>query len=265
VERLRLTDRDRLRLTDRDRLRLTDRDRDLLAFAARHRIVLASHLQVLLGASADAITTRLRALRRAGYLNSQAPFDRQPRCYWITRRGLEAIESGLPPPRLDLRSYRHDIGTAWLWLAARGGAFGPLDRAVSEREMRSTDGAGARGTNPFGVRLGGLGPAGRERLHYPDLLLIGGGGRRVAIELELTSKGRARRERILAGYAADSRIDAVMYFVDRAAVGRALGGSIARMGISGRVQVQQARFQAAAPVRATAPPRALGRQGEAVR
>ena len=225
-----------------DRVRLTDRDRELLWFAARNRIVLAAHLHVLLGASAAAVTTRLRALRRAGYLGAQRPFDRQAHCYWITRRGLGAIESRLPTPRPELGSYRHDLGVAWLWLAAHRGAFGPASRIVSEREMRSEDGASGRSADPFGVRLGGVGAGGRERLHYPDLLLIGPGGRRVALELELTSKGRARRERILAGYAADGRIDSVLYLVDRSATGRAIRTSASRLGIADRVHVQPVRW-----------------------
>jgi hypothetical protein len=225
-----------------DPVRLTDRDRELLRFAARHRIVLAAQLQALLGASAAAVATRLRALRRAGYLGSQRPFDRQATCYWIKRRGLSAIESSLPAPRPELGSHRHDLGIAWLWLAARQGAFGAARQIVSEREMRSGDGTAGRRANPFGVRLGGVGPGGRERLHYPDLLLVGPGGRRVALELELTSKGRARRERILAGYAADGRIDSVLYVVDQPATGRAIQASAARLGISARVHVQRAHW-----------------------
>src|SRR5207302_1876968 len=142
-----------------------------LQFAARHRIVVASQLQVLLGATAAAVTTRIRALRRAGYVGAQRPFDRQAHCYWITRRGLGAIESSLPTPRPELSTYRHDLGVAWLWLAAHHEAFGPARRVVSEREMRSQDRTGGRRANPFGVRLGGVGPGGGERLHYPDLLL----------------------------------------------------------------------------------------------
>ena len=243
---------DRLEPSDRGRVRITDRDRELLEFASRHRLVQADHVAVLLGTSATAAATRLRALTRAAYLSSQAPFDRRPRCYSIARRGLQAIESYLPVPRQDLRSHRHDVGVAWLWLAARGGAFGPLKQAVAEREMRSRDAVdahaarvGGERTEPFAVRPGGVGVAGRERLHYPDLLLVGEGERRVAIELELTAKGRARRERILAGYAADRRIDAVLYLVDRPAVGRAIQASAARLGISDLVQVHGVQWERA--------------------
>jgi hypothetical protein len=256
-----------------DRVRLTDRDRELLEFAALNRIVLASQLEVLLGATTDAVTTRLRALRRAGYLDSQTPFDRQPRCYWITSRGLHAIESSLPKPRFELRSYRHDLGVGWLWLAARGGAFGPAVRVVSEREMRSSDAsaahaarAGGERTETLGVRLGGVGPGGRERLHYPDLLLVGADGRRAALELELTPKGRARRERILAGYAADGRIDDVVYLVDQPAVARGVLTSAARLGIRGRVHVQAVGWESAgrgSPGRASA--RAAERETQLVR
>jgi hypothetical protein len=252
-----------------ERVRITDRDCKLLEFAAQHRIVLADQVQALLHISAQVASGRMGALARAGMLGSQALFDRRPRCYWITRRGLQAIGSELPTPRLDLRAYQHDVGVAWLWLAARRGAFGPLDQLVSERRMRSQDAAEAHsarilGENdePWAVRLGGLGVSGRARLHYPDLLLLGPDGRRVAVELELTSKTRARRERILAGYGADRRIDAVLYLVDRPGVGRAVRASADRLGISRRVHVQPVRWPAS---NATAAIRVAERAAERVR
>src|SRR5437588_12060784 len=255
-----------------DRVRITDRDRTLLEFASQHRIVLSSHAQVLLGASAQAALTRMRALARARILGSQALFDRRPRCYWITRRGLLLIGSELPRPRLDLRSYRHDVGVGWLWLAAHRGAFGPAERIVSEREMRSRDAADAHSarilsqeSEPWAVRLGGVGPGGRTRLHYPDLLLVGPGGRRVAVELELTSKGRARRERILAGYAADGRIDSVLYLVDRPATGRAIQASASRLGISERVHVQRVSWDNAERRPAPTRERTVHRKSELAR
>jgi hypothetical protein len=231
---------------------ITARDRLLLSFAARHRIVLASHAAVLLGTSREAAGARLRALRGAGMLSSERLFHGEPSYWWITRRGLSVIGSPLPPPRMDLRSYRHDVGLAWVALAAERGAFGQLHQVVSERQMRSRDAVAApassgldRGHESYGVRLGGVGPAGRERLHYPDLLLITPDRRRIAVELELTTKEEPRRHRILAGYGADSRIDAVLYLVDRPAVGRALGASAARLGIESMVHVQRVQWSAA--------------------
>ncbi len=233
----------------RNRALITERDHVLLSFVAQHRLVLASHIQVLLGVSADAARARLQALRAAGMLAGERFFHGQPRCWWITRKGLAVIDSQLPPPRTDLRSYRHDVGLAWLSLAAERGAFGQLREVISERTMRSRDGARAQSSvhdgrreEPFGVRLGGVGPAGRERLHYPDLLLITSGGRRIGVELELTTKERARRERILSGYGADSRIDAVLYLADNSAVARAVEASAARLAITSMVHVQRVQW-----------------------
>jgi hypothetical protein len=225
--------------------RLTERDIRLLAFVAEHRLVLAAHVQVLLDLTAAAAYARLRALTVAGFLNQQILFHRQPGCYQITRKGLAAVRSGYSQPRLNLSCYQHDLGVAWLWLAARSGAFGPIREIVSERGLRSHDAKPDR-ADAYGVRLGGYGPGGRERLHYPDLLLVTPEGQRIAVELELSSKGRTRREKILAGYAADGRIDAVLYLVDSRARARGIQRSAARVGNAARTHVQPFRWGAAA-------------------
>jgi len=220
-------------------LRLTDRDAQLLEFAAEHRLVLAAHAQALLGTSHDAAERRLRMLAGAGLLVRRARFQGQPGCFHITKRGLAATGSELPVPREDLRCYAHDVGVAWLWLAAARDALGPTGAIVGERRMRSLDGAAEPGAEPHGVRLGGLGPGGLERRHYPDLLLVRPDGSRVAIELELSAKGRVRREGILAAYGADPRIRSVLYLTDRPAVARAISSSAAGLGLASIVHVQR--------------------------
>jgi DNA-binding MarR family transcriptional regulator len=235
-------------------VRVTERDRRLLAFIADHRLVLAAHAGALLGVSEEAASARLRALSKAGMLSRQRLLHEQPAHYQITRTGLALIASSLPRPRVDLRCYDHDIGTAWLWLAARSGALGALREVLSERQLRSRDGTADGRREPLGVRLGGVGPSGRERLHYPDLLLTTATGHRVAVELELSSKGRSRREKILAGYGADPRIDAVVYFVEERnpQLARAIRASAARLGISRLVHVQRVRPGGAAQAGAVA-------------
>ncbi|HWE09902.1 MAG TPA: hypothetical protein VG325_11135 [Solirubrobacteraceae bacterium] len=234
-------------------MQITDRDRRLLAFAAEHRFVLAAQVAVLLAVTEAAADARLRTLGSAGYLRRERKLHRQPACDRITPAGLRAIGSQLPAPRPpDLAAYRHDEGLGWLMLAAWHERFGPVQSVISERRMRSEDGrrqlddsAGLRAgeavgeTARHGVRLGGTGPGGRDRLHYPDMVLVTESGHRVAFELELTTKAPERRERILAGYAADPRVDAVVYLVDRPAAGRAIERSAARVGISHLVRVQR--------------------------
>ena len=65
-------------------------------------------------------------------------------------------------------SYRHDVGAAWLWLAARNGAFGPAARgaSASARCARATPARAGR-AEPFGVRLGGVGRDGRRAPSLP--------------------------------------------------------------------------------------------------
>jgi hypothetical protein len=209
----------------------------LLSFIGEHRFVLPAQAQALLGGRADAASERLRELTDAGCVIAEPVLAGQPVAYRATRLGLDVIGSQLRPLPISLKNYWHDVGAAWLWLAARSGAFGPMRDVVAERVMRSRD--AHRRDDPFGVRLGGLGRDGRERLHYPDLLMVDRTRRRLAIELEITAKGPVQREKILAGYAADPRIARVLYVVYEPRVGRALSASVSRLGISPLVAIQQ--------------------------
>jgi hypothetical protein len=224
---------------------LTPRDQELLAFLALHRMVLPEHVAKLLDTKVETAAARLRRLAGAGYVRSEPRFSGEPAMHLITSRGLKAIGSGLGAPKVDLRGYEHDAGVAWLWLAAGGGTFGPLREIVAERQLRSHDAARDPGVEPLAVRLGGVGPRGSDRLHYPDLLLTTADGRRVALELELTSKGRVRLESILAGYGADPRIAGVVYLVQDAHIARAVETAARRVGIPELVHLQRVRLNVA--------------------
>jgi hypothetical protein len=221
-------------------VQITDTDRALLRFAAEHRFVIAGQAAALLGVSGAAAEARLRRLGTGGHLRHQKELHRGPTWHQITRAGLRAVGSDLPSPRgFDLATHRHDTGLGWLMLTAQEGRLGAVQRVISERRMRSHDGRTEDRAQRYGVRLGGFGPGGRDRLHYPDLVVVTQTGHRVAFELELSTKEVARRERILAGYAADRRIDGVVYLVEHASVGRAIERSATRIGISHLVRVQR--------------------------
>jgi|GEM_PF-1811903 len=242
-------------------------DRELLSFVADHRLVLERQLRALVGDDGERLAARLRTLVGRGYLSRGCVFGQFH--YQIRRPGLVVLGSDLPVPRLTLAGYRHDVGVAWLWLAARRGTFGPLREILSERRLRSHDGVLERPAVPLGLRLGGRDGRVRERLHYPDLLLIDPCDRRLAVELELTGKGRERRELILAGYAADERIDAVLYVVEDDPRGRAIrrlvDGSARQMGLTDRVAVQMIRpiVLDPTPLSGRASGRSVGRGGRA--
>ncbi|MGH2891057.1 MAG: replication-relaxation family protein [Solirubrobacteraceae bacterium] len=230
-------------------VRIGDADRELLSFAAEHRFLTAGQIARLLDVSEAAARARLKRLRTAGFLQrSRRQLSGEPVCHQITRDGLRTAGSDLPVPKdIDLAAMRHDRGLAWLMLAARDGCFGPAARVVGERRMRSEDGRRADGEARHGVRRGGMGPAGRESLHYPDTVIETPSGGRVAFELELTTKGRDARERILSAYGADRTIDAVVYLVQTAAAGRAVQRSAARLGIGSLVHVQRVRLEGTPP------------------
>jgi hypothetical protein len=219
-------------------LQLTARDRAMLGFVADHRLVLAAHVAVFAGCTERAAGARLRTLSAAGLLERRIVFHRQAGCYQATAAGLRAAGSSLPRPRLDLRYYMHDVGCAWLWLNARAGAFGAAAEIHSERRLRSHDVRADRAGPPLAVRVGDHGREGAERLHYPDLVVRLADGRRIALELELTGKGRARLERILGGYGADGRIDAVVYLAGSPPVARSLRTSVATLGLGSLISVR---------------------------
>jgi hypothetical protein len=210
---------------------------------AEQRLALRVHVAALLGATPGAAGDRLRRLRSVDLVTEeQSRLYRQPPCYQITAAGLHTIGSDLPPPQPDSAQYGHDVGVAWLWLVARGGAFGSLTEIVSERRMRSHDRSEGGRDEPLAVRTGSFGRGGREALHYPDLVVVTDGSRRIAIELELTGKERARREQILSGYALDTRFDAVQYLVENPSIGAAIQSSALKLGLSDLVAVQRVEF-----------------------
>jgi hypothetical protein len=252
-----------------ERVQLSERDQRILGFVADHPFVLARHVAAVLGITSSAAARRLLSLSQAGYLLSDDSLRREPMSYRVTAKALRTVGSDLPtPPKVNLATYRHEAGLAWLAIGAERGMFGPVTEVISERRMRSRDGRSARHKEQFGVRLGGPGLDGRDRLHYPDLLVVTETGHRVAFELELTGKGRRRRERILMGYALDRRIDAVVYLVDHAARRRALQESVRRLGLEDRVRVEAVKLghrpHSRAPARAAkrTTTRASGRERE---
>jgi hypothetical protein len=217
---------------------ITERDRLVLAFLAEQRLAVTPQVQALLEATPRVAQERLRSLREGGYIMQQRIFDGFPACSSITRKGLGAIGSRLPAPRVDLACYQHDVGLGWLWLAARAGTFGKLHELRSERDLRSHDARTDRSGRALGVGLGIVGPGGREQIHYPDLLLQTATGKRVALELELTGKSQGRLARIMMGYAADARIDAVLYLVPNRPLGERIAQAARSAGISDLVSVQ---------------------------
>jgi hypothetical protein len=221
------------------RVQLTDRDLALLEFVAAQRFVLAAHVREWLGVSEAFAYRRLSRLAGVGLLNYQRIFHAQPGCYLITNGGLAVIDSALPRPSIDLRTYGHDLGVVWLWLGAREGRFGCPDRLLSERLMRSCEqGGDGAAVERFGVPVEGYDRSGRPRIHYPDVLVVAPDGGRVALELELSLKSRHRLERILVGYGGERRLRCVVYVTHSRSVANAVQGVAASFGLGDLIDVR---------------------------
>ena len=198
--------------------RLTERDLELLRSSPSTGSCCAAHVAALLGSHAAAASARLGKLASARLPEaSRRGVQGRPRCYQITRTGL-ARDRQRPPLARDrpARATQHDVGVAWLWLAARA-------RHVRPAGARSSPSAGCARTTaarePDAEPLGGRGWAASARAAGESFTIrtwccgppTAGGS---ALELELTAKSRTRLETILAGYAADPRIDGVVYLVE---------------------------------------------------
>jgi hypothetical protein len=209
--------------------RVTDRDLELLRFIAAHRFVLACQVSVWFGTDRAVAYRRLSGLVGVGLLSYTRVFHAKPGCYRVTNGGLAVIDSRLPRPAIDLRTYGHDVGVVSLALESLAGRFGAAETIVSEREMRSTDQRDDGAHDSHAIALLGYDRYGHQRRHYPDLVVELSDGGRVAIELELSMKGRRRLEDILAGYGAQHGLIVVVYVTTRPAIAgrvRALASSL---------------------------------------
>ena len=156
------------------------------AFAAEHRFVLAAHAAALLGRH-RAAARRLPTLCRAGFLIEQACSTGLPLTYRITRHGLTRSAASCARRRSTWAAYDHEVGAAWLWLAARTARSARCARCsasggcVSRRLDRAV-GPASRWRSGSAERPGRA----AARLHYPDLLLVDSGG--------TAARGRARAD-----------------------------------------------------------------------
>lgn len=210
--------------------RLNERDVQIVAWLARHRFATASQVSQRFLIGLNRTTRRLGQLAASGYLVRAEPF-RSPSIYLVTRAGLALATSELPPPRFDVRTYRHDLGLTALAVELELGG----ETTVTEREMRLRE---LRGTGPCAARFTPDPTARTPRLHFPDLGVERGDGTLEAIELELTPKRTRRLTAILKAYRRSPHIGAVVYYVERAELARRIEELARGLHIDERVSVR---------------------------
>jgi hypothetical protein len=229
--------------------RITARDRAIVRWIGRQRMVTAAQIGERFELGRAVSYARLGGLTQLGLLEHQRIFHAEPGVYLATRQGLHAVDLELPPARVDLRTYRHDVELSSLVIELER-EFG-RERVVTEREIRAIDTPSQHqesGYEPrFGILLNGSGGrpptlARHPRVHYPDAVVVRtaeSSGIR-AIELERTTKGRARLRSILQAYVAARHIDEVRYYVGRPETARLLENEIERSRAGSLIQLRPA-------------------------
>ena len=218
--------------------RVTARDKEIVHWIGRLRMVTAAQVGERFGLGRAVSYARLGGMVRLGLLDHARIFHGQPGVFLATRSGLSIAELELPPARVDIRTYGHDLELSSVVIELER-EFGP-ERVRTEREMRAADtdlGPPATKRLRFAVALSGargqlqLTPAGHPRLHFPDCAVVGASGEAadgvLAVELERTAKGRARLRRILAAYVGARHIAAVRYYATDERVRCLVGSEVA--------------------------------------
>lgn len=174
-------------------LRLTARDLELMCWMNRVRFVTIEQIAKWLKIALPTAYGRIKKLVQHNYLQHERVFHGALGVYQVSLLGAQVSGSLLPPLRkLPLATYHHDltvINLSFILVAKYSGQF------IYERELRHQEGL---------YRFGEAG-------HIADGLLVYG-NKRIAIEVELTKKGKRRREQIINHYLKNFDCNEVWYF-----------------------------------------------------
>ncbi|MDQ3187106.1 MAG: MarR family winged helix-turn-helix transcriptional regulator [Pseudomonadota bacterium] len=173
--------------------KLTERDIELLKFINLFGFCEMPYLEQRFGLKKPRSYQVVNRLVEGGLVKHERVFHGRPGIYRLSPKGAQL--TGLPRlVRVPLATYHHDITLIQVYLRLRV-AYPQADwiSARSLLQAKHADGVGRRG-------------------HLPDGVLVLEGGKQVAIEVELTMKGRHRLEKILKSYAGAFDYGEVWYY-----------------------------------------------------
>jgi hypothetical protein len=127
------------RRRDRPRtgFRVTARDEEIVRWIGRLRMATAAQVAARFGLGRAVTYARLGGLLQLGLLEHVRIFHGEPGVYCATRPGLSVTGLELPPARIDIRSYAHDVYLSALVIDLER-EFRP-EQITTEREMRAMD------------------------------------------------------------------------------------------------------------------------------
>jgi hypothetical protein len=168
--------------------RVSGRDVEVLEFVARYGVVPRSAVARWAGTAKTVTGEREKRLRDAGLVEVSRPWMSPEPVVVATGKGLALCgRPELPKAKASPRTLRHFAAAAHLAVdLERAG-----EQLLSERQLLAHE--RAMGRRDFSIRL-----RGEEKYHRPDLIAIGKPPS--IIEVELTAKGKARLDEIIAGW-----------------------------------------------------------------
>lgn len=179
-------------------MKLTDRDIDILRFINDCGYCETPHLTTYLSVKQWRIYQIMKRLVNRKLVVKEHIFQGQPVIYYLTSEGASFTE--LPPIEfVSLGTYRHQV--AMINVALKLMQIHPEAVWVSERHLKNDkcyEGIGKRG-------------------HVADGLFVFPDNRQVAIEVELSVKGKLRIEGIIKSYASQFDVKEVWYFCSQSA------------------------------------------------
>jgi hypothetical protein len=170
--------RSRRRRSDTGTVRCSARDLELLSVVGEQYALSLPQLARLMDRSVHAARWLRSRWEAAGWVRGRALLVGEPVFVWLTRRGqrVAGSEFSLWRPNPGALAHIAAVTDVRLWISQRH----PHAEWVCERELARE--AAATG--------------GEAAAHRPDALVVVG-GRELPVEVELTHKRRARRERIM--------------------------------------------------------------------
>lgn len=174
-------------------VRLTDRDIDILRFVNEFGFCEMSQIEKRFGMKSSYSYRVIRRLVKIGFMNHQRLFHMRNGIYFLTTKGAECTD--LPPiKKISLGQFEHQRAVTDVYIKLREKI--PEALWISERQLKH---------DKFYEGVGKTG-------HLSDGMLVFPDGKQIAIEVELSLKGKNRIERIFKGYGAQFSIKEAWYY-----------------------------------------------------
>ncbi len=176
-----------------EKIQITEREKEILQFINAFGFCEIVHIIKQFSMKQSRCYQVMEKLKRGGLVKHERVFYGRHGIYWVTHKGASYTE--LPPlTTIPLAHYGHQLTIINLYMKLQN--LYPEIRWISERQLiqeKFFDGVGKRGHVADGI------------LVYPD-------GKKIAIEVELTLKGKNRLQKILKGYVRQQELSEIWYY-----------------------------------------------------